>query len=599
MTYRQKDRDSYLKTLVSFLLSSLLFLLLLYTTSCRSVHSLPQSSQRFSVLLGQSDSKVASVPHGKENNAGFSCDETLTILETSYRNRNFEKSMLAAAQILQHPCSSCQYFQVYETLGDISYQKENAAEAILFFSEAVNLEDIHQQKQLLQKSLRAALKLSPASFVEVVRDIGSDSWRRDLLFEAGRSYMQRGQDSAFLAVLGVFCKDFPDDRRAGAMKREMESLKTIFNRHRIGVLLPLSGTYQNIGYRVLKAIEIAVNNFNNEAPGRKFQIIVKDTGADSEKAVMAVKAFEKEGVAGIIGPIVTAAPAAMEANRLGIPMIVMTQKKDIPRIGEYIFRSFLTPEIQADALVSYLSIHIGAFRFAILYPDESYGVSFKDAFVEKITQVGGELTGVESYQPDQTDFALQISKFIKGYEKIEKNGKVTILDIDDPRERHGNYRAIVDFEVLFIPDAIETAAMIAPQLRYHDINDIVLAGTNLWASDRLVKMAGPYVQGAIFPTSFDNNDPDQNIHDFISEFASGGEPPPGFIEAIGFDTTSIMLRALCMPETESRKKLLTSLFAIKRLEGLTGMSSFTSSGEPVINLKLCRIVGNKPLVIQN
>lgn len=432
----------------------------------------------------------------------------------------------------------------------------------------------------------------------------SDMYVQRILEQTETSHIHTGRLSCEEAVMEMetfFCSDFPEARPVVQEEKTIEGLliEPSFTRHRIGVMLPVSGAYQKIGHRVLKAVEMAFDSFNKNGTGHRYSMILKDTGSDPAKAVAAVKSLGEEGVAGIIGPLATAREAAMVADELGIPMIVLTQKQDVPQIGRYIFRSFITPEMQAEALISYLMEDIGIRRFAVMYPDESYGVSFKDAFASTLQAFGGKLNASEPYHPGQTDFALAIKNFIKGYQVTDKDGDVKILNIDDPRKRHGNYRAIVDFEALFIPDSAEMAAMISPQLKFHDIDDIILIGTNLWSSEDLIEMAGPYVQGAIFPSGFDMEDTDHKVDDFVSRYASVDDAPPGFIEAIGFDTVSIMLRALSLPGTKSRDDLVNSLLAIHAFNGLTGMSSFKPSGEPVIDLKLCRIVSDRSSVIFN
>jgi outer membrane PBP1 activator LpoA protein len=174
----------------------------------------------------------------------------------------------------------------------------------------------------------------------------------------------------------------------------------------------------------------------------------------------------------VIGPVVTSEAVARESQKRKIPIITLTQKVRITEIGDYVFRNFLTPEMQVAAIVPFAIEQLGVERFAILYPDENYGNTFMRLFRDEVLDYGAEITAIESYQPDQTDFAGQISKLAK-------------MDLEDWRSnmrhrRHKKDTVVVDFDAVFIPDSSEKAGLIAPQLAFYDIDDVLLLGTNLW-----------------------------------------------------------------------------------------------------------------------
>jgi len=68
---------------------------------------------------------------------------------------------------------------------------------------------------------------------------------------------------------------------------------------KIGVLLPLSGKFQDIGLSFLKAIQLAITHISNE----NIIIYPKDSKANSEDAYKAAKEFQELGVKIVIGPI--------------------------------------------------------------------------------------------------------------------------------------------------------------------------------------------------------------------------------------------------------------------------------------------------------
>ena len=68
---------------------------------------------------------------------------------------------------------------------------------------------------------------------------------------------------------------------------------------RVGVLLPLSGEFQDIGESFLKAIQLALYDISNE----DIKIYPKDTKGNALDTYQSAKEFEKEDIEIVIGPI--------------------------------------------------------------------------------------------------------------------------------------------------------------------------------------------------------------------------------------------------------------------------------------------------------
>jgi len=68
---------------------------------------------------------------------------------------------------------------------------------------------------------------------------------------------------------------------------------------KIGVLLPLSGEFQNIGKSFLKAIQLALYDISNE----DVKIYPKDSKGKALEAYQSAKEFEENGIEIVIGPI--------------------------------------------------------------------------------------------------------------------------------------------------------------------------------------------------------------------------------------------------------------------------------------------------------
>jgi len=78
-----------------------------------------------------------------------------------------------------------------------------------------------------------------------------------------------------------------------------QNLKQDKNILKIGVLLPLSGKFQNIGESFLKSIQLALFEVGNE----NIKIYPKDNKANAQDSYNSAKEFEKMGINIVLGPI--------------------------------------------------------------------------------------------------------------------------------------------------------------------------------------------------------------------------------------------------------------------------------------------------------
>ncbi|OQY48998.1 MAG: hypothetical protein B6240_04090 [Desulfobacteraceae bacterium 4572_87] len=260
----------------------------------------------------------------------------------------------------------------------------------------------------------------------------------------------------------------------------------------IGCLLPLSGPFATYGQEVLNGILLGMLGASmdgSKMDGSKMELIVKDTAGNPEKALVELETLvNTRKVVGVIGPLSskTAAVTAEKAQELGVPMIALTQRRDIVKAGDMVFRNFLTPAQEIDSLLEVAMGQLGLKRFGILYPDNTYGRFCMNLFWDKLDEMGGSVAAIESYPTDVTDFADEIKKMVGLYNK---------------RKTTGGEEAppLIDFDAVFIPDTYQRVAMIAPQLAFHDVLGVRLIGTRLWNSPKLLKMAKNYVQGTEKP----------------------------------------------------------------------------------------------------
>jgi ABC-type branched-subunit amino acid transport system substrate-binding protein/predicted negative regulator of RcsB-dependent stress response len=510
--------------------------------------------------------------------------ESMIILS---RKGEFKKVIDHAAIIIEKTESKTHRSRAYEILGDAYLSLRSPKEAIFFYQLAR-----FSEKEKIELKLKTAVdQLNEEDLVSLLRELNDPLFTSYFLFELGLCQVQKKNYNAALSIFSRFTTQFPlHERKHQAQKWIAEiNERLAFKRRRIGCLLPLTGPYEAFGNRALKGIQLALDRYNDQNQTPEFEMLVKDTRSDPEAAINAVRQFDERGVSAIIGPLATSEYAAREAQERGIPIITLTQKTGIPELGDYVFRMFLTPQMQIDTLVPYVVNRLGIKRFAVLYPEEIYGNTFLKIFQEKALDHGATLVAVESYQPEQTDFAQQIKKICKTLRSEEDGSRQHV----SRKSRFQKRQAIVDFDAIFIPDTTDKIALIAPQLAFYDIDGVLLLGTNLWHSDKLIHAARDYVQEAIMADVFYAEDSKPHVREFIAAFEKTHGHLPGFIEAIAYDTAMVNLYVLNNPKIRSRNDLKNGLKNLRDFEGVTGYTSFMENGDAAKKLYLLQIEKNR------
>ncbi len=416
-----------------------------------------------------------------------------------------------------------------------------------------------------------------------------------LRLQLAKEYEVEDQIEPAIKVLSEFVSLFPHHDEFENATGLMEELKSrlVVDRFSIGCVLPLSGPYESFGNRALMGIELALNQFNAQPHVNPIQLLINDSKGVPNEAASAVESLVlKDGVIGVIGPMVTSESAAIRAQDLKCPIMTLTQKPDITKLGDYVFRNFLTFSLQVKAIVAYAAQELGIKKFAVLYPEERYGISFMNTFWDELILHGAEIVGVESYGPDQTDFADAIKRLVGLYYPRPEEPAEYLINLSPEEEKEGP-EPIIDFGAVFIPDTFEKVGLIAPQFTFYDVADALLLGTNLWHSEKLIQMAQKYVQGAIVPDDFFVNSPSPRVRNFVKSFKEIFGISPGFLEAEAYDTASMFFKLVNQPEVQSRRTLKTALMDIKDFPGVTGLTSFDETGDVNKQIYLLKIKGRQ------
>lgn len=562
----------------------------------------------------------------------FANEAQIRKLESLYSLEQFDEVAASAMTLLKRRWSDHERKRLSLLAADSQMAGGFYTDAAYYYFKAYELIKDDKTEEIYAKLKSAVAKLGEEQISLLLENVTDEKVEGLFLYQLAVVLAVNEKYDDALDILALFLESHLAHELSAAASELMDTIaqRYVFEPFTIGCVLPLSGPYQIYGQRALNGIEMALEKYravNGEPP---FKIIVKDTLSDPVHAVEAVRFMAEAKVGAILGPMATAEAAASEAQSMGIPIIVFTQKDHIPETGPYVFRNFITPKMQAASVVSYAVEELGLKKFAILYPNEKYGITYMNLFWDEVISKGGDVVGVEAYDPDKTDFADPIKKLTGLYYDIPSDLKlkggapadlydlaaadefIGLADIlKDPVDRVSGLfflknsdeedldkdgdepEPVVDFDAVFIPDAPKKAGLIIPQLTFHDVKDVYLIGTNLWHSKSLIKMSRRYVQGALIPDGFFAASDAPVVKDFTSGFMAVFNETPGIIEATAYDSAMMLFEVMEKPQVKLRRTIKHELLNLGTFSGTTGLTSFDFNGNANKDLYMMRIKGRR------
>lgn len=466
------------------------------------------------------------------------------------------------------------------------------------------LSDDPRKQAVLHEKLTRFISESGLDLLERFRaDAAGTTYAPEIYYRIASSFleqnrMKEAEEAAKALLASTGDKEWKE--KGGQILKRVEEEMAV-KRDRVGCLLPLSGPFAIYGQEVLKGVELGLG-LHREQPGRAgLELFIRDTGGQEKGALSGLEDLAvEEKVIAVIGPVSSRAAGAVagRAQEKGVPIIALTQRAGITQEGVMIFRNFLTPAQEIDGLVETAMGRMGLKRFGILYPDNAYGRYCMNLFWDKLNELGGTVTAVESYGVEDTDFADQIKKMVGLYyprpaslkKRLEQEKPLedeeSLIDSEEPEP-------IIDFDAVFIPDSFERVIMIAPQLAFHDVLGVRLLGTSAWQSPRLIEMAGDHLQGALFCAGFAGDSRDQGVRSFIEEYKENFHSEPGILAANGYDTMRLLKMLLSEERIRTRRDLAQALLESRGFQGVTGEISFDSTGEAEKKPVLLTVSGEK------
>ncbi len=355
----------------------------------------------------------------------------------------------------------------------------------------------------------------------------------------------------------------------------------------IGVVLPLTGKSAAVGQKVLRGLQLGLGTHQGFS---KFRLAIVDSEGRSDLARLGVEKLVKEdNVIAIVGGVLskTVGTELAIASEYNVPFIYLSQKQGLNDIHPFAVRNALTAEMQVRHLVRTAMTEMDMHEFAIMYPNDPYGVEYANLFWDEVISQGGQVVAAQTYDPKETDFRPVVQRLVGTYyieaRKDEYYQKLRTfkqsLKGKSARENVNTddlLAPIQNFDAIFIPDQARVISQINAFLNYSRVKDTKILSTNILNTPGSAKRLSQLNYPIYFADSFISEGPSQSNSDFVREYMSYFNEYPAQFEIAAYDS-GLILRQLVLQGVYTRDDLGKQLMKLKKFDGSFGPLSTTTN----------------------
>ncbi|MFC4255773.1 ABC transporter substrate-binding protein [Altererythrobacter xixiisoli] len=319
----------------------------------------------------------------------------------------------------------------------------------------------------------------------------------------------RRKAAAVLLTIGLAaCQVVPDGGRPGPTTPEPTkpvepsdtALPTDTARHRIALLVPLSGENAEVGRSIANATTMALLDTNAE----NLRITTYDTAAGVGSATSSAIA---DGNKLILGPLMASEVTSVlaQARPANVPLITFSNDTSVAQPDVFVMGH--VPEQSIERSIEYVAMQ-GVRRFAALVPNGDYGDRTANALEGAVMSIQGTLIAVERYDRNNT----------------------SVVSAANRLKARGGYDAVL------IADGANHTIRAAGALKKPADTVPVILGTELLNGDATVA-ASPAMRGALFSAVSDNR-----YRQFVTSYRTRFGEQPHRIATLGYDSVLLTLR---------------------------------------------------------
>lgn len=317
---------------------------------------------------------------------------------------------------------------------------------------------------------------------------------------------------------------------------------------KIGLIVPLTGEYSEIGKSILNATRLALNSIDDS----RFEILPRDNQSDPELTLKVSRdLYFNDNVEIILGPLFNNSTKYLDK----IPEVTFVSfTNKLKGNHSNVISSGVNAVSQIKAIKKFKTKK-GLERTIFLIPNSDFKLEIESAIAKTQIKIKDKFT----YDTDPTLLTSQIEK-ITNYPRRKQNllDEITrVEDSDDPNkekiiknlEKKDTIGGI-NFDSVVIADFDENLKSVTTSLLYSDVSSkrVSYISLNQWFDDTLLKETS--LQPLYFPSI--NK---KNYENFEKEYFDNFRSNPNQISFLSYDLTGLIYYLLYKNNFEVDKKI--------------------------------------------
>ena len=301
---------------------------------------------------------------------------------------------------------------------------------------------------------------------------------------------------------------------------------------KIGLLVPLSGEYKDLGHLIIKSTRMALNDIGTD----KIEIYPKDTNLDPNKSLESALELKNKGVKIFIGPIFFKSLLYLDEVEDVIFLSLTNKTTDLPK---NVISSGVNSLSQVNAIKKFVKLN-GIKKTIFLTPDLDYKIEVSKAIRQskikiskkyiydtKPTNLTKQIEDITNYKIRKQNLADEILRV----KKSDLEDKEKQLEKLEKRYTIGN----VKFDSVIIADFEESLKSVITSLLYTDVSpqNKYFITFNQWFDESLL------IETASQPIYYPSINK-ENLEQFKKKFYKEFKEQPNHLSLLSYDLVGLI-----------------------------------------------------------
>jgi len=263
--------------------------------------------------------------------------------------------------------------------------------------------------------------------------------------------------------------------------RNLDTLKANKKKVKVGLFFPFSGKNRDLGWSLYNAAVMSL--FDNDI-NHNIELVLIDSKDTPSDPVKSIKEITDQEIKLVVGPVFSSSVESVAKDFMNNSVTAISLSNNQQLSGKTsnnggVFIAGFLPEQQIDKVINY-AIDRNKINFAILAPNNQYGVTIANMFKRIVKGRDGTIITSEFYDPSGNDLNKVVERLVSASivpkhlserrgNKLAKNLVIKDSDLTYP-------------QVILIPESGKTLTKITDLIKQYNIqeHEYQLVGTGQW-----------------------------------------------------------------------------------------------------------------------